>query len=479
MNKKCQVFTPFEIVNIMLDKVGYVSRLYGKKVIENACGDGNILTEIARRYIEVSLSEGYSLRDIKVGLETDIFGAEIDIVHYSKCIENLDELALKYGIKNVSWNLLNKDILRSKLNLKFDFVIGNPPYVTYRDLDVKTRAFLKNNFNTCINGKFDYCYAFIELSLKSLNDSGKLAYLIPNSIFKNVFAKDVRETILPYLSQIHDYTTKKLFTGKLTSSAIIICDKKNTKKTLTYFDIVNNNEIQIDKESLVGKWIFKDYIESDSRERFRFGDYFNASISVATLLNKAFVISDFELAEDYVHIKNFKIERTLVREASSPRALNNKKNELIIFPYYYTESSVGRYSLEGFRDEFPEGEKYLLQFKEELDNRDSDKNSQWFEYGRTQAISHLNQEKLLMSTIVTGKVKVYKLNKDNIPYSGIYITNKGVLPLKKAKEILESEAFEEYLRTIGINANGSSIRITAKDINNFEFFDHRLINGGK
>ena len=38
-------------------------------------------------------------------------------------------------------------------------------------------------------GKFDYCYAFIESAFNNLNETGKTSYLIPNSIFKNVFGK--------------------------------------------------------------------------------------------------------------------------------------------------------------------------------------------------------------------------------------------------------------------------------------------------
>ncbi|WP_337982983.1 Eco57I restriction-modification methylase domain-containing protein [Lysinibacillus sp. C5.1] len=469
MNKKCQVFTPPNIVSEMLDKVGYVSNLYGKKVIDNACGDGNILKEVVRRYIEVCLLENISLEGIKAGLETDIYGAEIDEGYHGECLENLDSLASMYGIYNISWNILNGDILKAGLDVKFDFIVGNPPYITYRDLDEEIRLYVKNNFQSCAHGKFDYCYAFIEISLNSLSNQGKLVYLIPNSIFKNVFAQRLREMMLPYLSKIYDYTTKKLFDDALTSSAIIICDKENLSDNIEYVDIANENSFEISKRNLNEKWKFVRQKEVTLSEKCRFGDYFNASISVATLLNKAFIVDDFKLTEEYVHVKDFKIERSIVRETSSPRALNYNKKELIIFPYFYVDGTVNKYSVKFFETKFPEATKYLSQFKEELEQRKSDKSSKWFEYGRSQAISHLNQEKLLMSTIVTTKVKIYELNKDNIPYSGIYITSKGILPLEKAKELLMSEVFYDYLRTIGINANGSSIRITVKDINNFEF----------
>ncbi|MNW56542.1 hypothetical protein D3C74_342670 [compost metagenome] len=113
--------------------------------------------------------------------------------------------------------------------------------------------------------------------------------------------------------------------------------------------------------------------------------------------------------------------------------------------------------------------KYLRSFYDKLQKRASDKSVKWFEYGRTQALAHLNQEKLLVSTVVTKQVKVYNISEQDIPYSGIYITKKTELGLDFAKRVLGSNEFFEYANSIGINASGSSFRITAKDINNYLF----------
>ena len=49
------------------------------------------------------------------------------------------------------------------------------------------------------------------------------------------------------------------------------------------------------------------------------------------------------------------------------------------------------------------------------------------------------------------------------------ISEKGY-DLKIAKKILESEEFLKYVHGIGTPASGKSLRITAKDINEFTFF---------
>ena len=60
MNKKCQVFTPENYVKKLLDSIGYTKNLQGKKILENSCGDGNILVAIVQRYIDDGVLNGLS-----------------------------------------------------------------------------------------------------------------------------------------------------------------------------------------------------------------------------------------------------------------------------------------------------------------------------------------------------------------------------------------------------------------------------------
>lgn len=474
VNTKCQVFTPNRNVLQLLDNVGYTQNLYGKKVAENSCGDGSILAEIVKRYIVDGFNNNLSLDKIKRGLEEDIWGAEIDKIHIGNCKSKLDTIANEYGLININWNIFEGDFLRQNITDKFDFVIGNPPYITYKEIDVADRKYVREKFCCCTTGKFDYCYAFIEASIKSLTKNGKLAYLIPSNIFKNQFALNLRNYILPYLTDIYDYKNQKLFAGKLTASAIIICDVGSIHLNITYHNLSEGKSFVINKEALKDKWIFEQSVNKrHASELMRFGDYFNAASSVATLLNEVYIISDFIEDDNYVIVKEQKIEKSLLREAVSPRGLNYGKKEYIIFPYYYAENGVlQKYSDSEFREKFPCAVKYLLQFEKRLNDRNHDKGINWFEYGRSQALLHLNQDKLLISTLITGTVKVASLDKNAIPTSGLYIVPKddqGVFTLTTAKQILCSNLFFEYTKNIGVISNGNSFRISSKDINNFTF----------
>jgi adenine-specific DNA-methyltransferase len=192
MNKKCQVFTPQDYVEKILDDVGYISNLYGKKVLENSCGDGNILAKVVERYISDGEANGLSKATIKDGLSKDIVGIEIDKEQSKKCIDRLNSILEQNGITPIEWKIQTADYLKHKMDEYFDFIVGNPPYITYSEMKESDQNYLQEHFESCKKGKFDYCYAFIEKSLNDLSINGKMAYLIPVSIFKTVFGDRVR-----------------------------------------------------------------------------------------------------------------------------------------------------------------------------------------------------------------------------------------------------------------------------------------------
>lgn len=72
MAGNCQIPTPQEYVRQMLDYIDYSKNLYGKKVLENSCGKGNILLEIVTRYIKSAREENRSTDDIERGLGRDM-----------------------------------------------------------------------------------------------------------------------------------------------------------------------------------------------------------------------------------------------------------------------------------------------------------------------------------------------------------------------------------------------------------------------
>ena len=459
---KCQKFTPTDIVESMLDIADYKNALAGKKVLENSFGSGNIVIAIVKRYIEDSISAGILPEAISCGLKNDIYGVELDKELFDTCIHKLNLMVKAYSIPEVEWSLYNEDALFWEYPITFDFIIGNPPYITYKDIDADNRKKIRETYESCRHGKFDYCYAFIERSIKLLNVSGKLVQLVPSNIYKNVFGKKLRELLYPHISLIREYPGQELFDGTLTSSTVFLYDKAYNSEVVTYIDMTVAKKTDIIRSTLGDKWIFSQRTESP-QEQLRFGDYFHASIVVATLFNKAFVLSEKDLQDT-------KIEAQVLRKAASPKQLRRKVQEYIIFPYYYKNKKLMRYDRITFERDYPNAVHHLNIYKTELDKRQKDDQAEWFEYGRSQALAHLKQEKLLMSTVVTKQVELYILDEETVPYSGIFITVKNSeFTLDDAVKILQNQHFMDYVQSLGISVSGTSKRITCKDINNYMF----------
>ena len=469
MANNCQVPTPPKYVDELLDYVGYTHDLYNKSVLENSCGEGNILKEIVRRYITSSLQDGYNKSQIINGLERSITGYDIDPLCIKKCIETLDMLAQEYGLENIHWNIKKQDYLKCEAN-EYHYIIGNPPYITYHDLPLDSRTFVKEKFDTCKEGRFDYCYAFIEAGLRDLAPDGKMAYIIPYSVIRNKYAEKVRDLIKKHLAGIIDYKGFQLFPNTVTSSLTILCTKQNDAD-VSYFGIKDNVKKHLPKNTLNGKWIFD---EEQVRTR-RFGDYFKVSNSVATLYNDAFLFEASDEDELFYYLQDGKIEKEIVFDAASTKSENKyqrtQKRDKIIFPYKIVNDKVQSFQEEEFKLSFPECYAYLESKKKYLLNRKSSDGVKWYEYGRVQAINNIFENKLILSAVITNSVNVYCVGSKAVPYAGIFIKaiRSNDVTLDEAKEILQSESFLNYVKKCGTPTTTSSYRISVKDIDNYCF----------
>jgi hypothetical protein len=123
-----EYYTPPFLVKKMVEE----SYSLGETVLDPCCGSGNFLVGI----IKYLLSQDLTKRD-KIEAINRVYGFDINPISIFISKINLLFL-LKDEISDIKLNLYVLDFLfqpRSDLKAKFDLVIGNPPWYTYRDVD--------------------------------------------------------------------------------------------------------------------------------------------------------------------------------------------------------------------------------------------------------------------------------------------------------------------------------------------------------
>lgn len=166
-----QYMTPKNIVELLLNEIGYFGpEILKKTIIEPSFGDGSFLAEIFTRIINEGKKQNLSNSQISTIFSENVYGIEIDNALFDKTIKSLNEIAIKNGLQVNFNNLKNENTLLFYKNYleKFDYCVGNPPFVRIHNIEdyEKIKEF---NFS---NGNTDLYVIFYEIGLNLINKIG-------------------------------------------------------------------------------------------------------------------------------------------------------------------------------------------------------------------------------------------------------------------------------------------------------------------
>ncbi|MDO4696816.1 MAG: Eco57I restriction-modification methylase domain-containing protein [Neisseria sp.] len=482
-----QVYTPTWIVRIILDEANYSGHhILGKTVLEPACGDGAFLTEIVRRYIQAAKQENLPTYKIISDLETYIYGIEKDPTAYQQCLTNLNKLIQKELTScTLNWKIFCDDtLIKYQDYLKsFDFIFGNPPYIRIHNLDRQTRILIKEKMQFT-NGMLDIYISFFEMALQMLKTNGVLGFITPNTFLHNTSYQNFRKFLQKKqnIKMICDFQSNKIFDGFSTYTAITIIDQSQQQQNFTYKEKSKqkqkiNSVNQINFTDLNSqKWTLSNHENSNflntlfSTSNTQMKELFNIQYGFATLRDKIFIASATNKTDTHIQLNGHWLERKILRKIIKGSCYKGDKNQIeyIIFPYHKKNGKYHAYTENELMKDFPLTYLYLLENKDELLKRDLDKNTLWYEFGRSQGIQTSHTPKIVISTMINDSINFFRLPKEILVYSGIFLSAKyDEHDLSLAEQILKSPEFFRYTRLTGKDFSGGYKSLSTKQIKEY------------
>ena len=455
-----KIYTPNYLVKNICDMGGYVTGKINKKhVIDNSCGDGAFLCEIVERYINDYLAFSDNKEILKNEIEKFIHGIEFSDIESEKCKENMQSICSKYGIEDVKFDVVCADTLQvlPKYAGKMDYVLGNPPYVRVHNFGESYDEFKDFEFGQ--GGMSDLYLVFYEVGIKMLNENGVLSYIAPSSFFTSLAGRNFRNWILETNKVISICDLKHFQPFNATTyTAIVTISNSKTNDVINYYEYDSENlrprkisELMQSDYSICDNFYFA---TKSTLKRLRkilefipFGSTISVKNGFATLADKVF-IGNFDFDSKYI-IKVLKV--------------STGKWYQCIFPYNQHGKLITLKELESDNELYS----YMLSQKENLVRRDAEPRSDWYGFGRTQAINDVKYNRIGINSLYKdiNDVKVSELPAGTGCYSGLYIM--GEFSFDEICKALKNKEFVEYVSMLGKYKSGGYYTCSSKDIKQY------------
>lgn len=370
-NKYGQYFTPQHVVDFMIDLASVPKNA---KILDPCCGKGIFLKRL--NHFGYKNTVGYEI-DPTLELDTE------SKVHFRSFIgEDIDN--------------------------KFDLIIGNPPYIRWKNLEVSLKNELKRNplWNEYFNSLCDYLYIFVLKSIELLKEEGQLIFITPEYWVNTKNSQILRDYMVSngYFEEIYHFSETPMF-DKVTSSILIFKYIKlrkglsdRPKISLTKYhssERINSNVlknllrktnhsknveyIKRNQFTLRKRWVFANKEVEDELELFENKCSCNTERVLFPFINQ----QRYQTLGEIADIGNGMVSGLDQAFQIPQNLILNKKEEIAtikvlkaknILPFYhekltkyiFIQDSIGEAK---FKKEYPNFYHHFLKYKDKLENR--------------------------------------------------------------------------------------------------------------
>lgn len=328
--------------------------------------------------------------------------------------------------------------------LRFDVIVGNPPYMKSEDMKNITPLELplyKTNFKSAYK-QFDKYFLFLEQGLNLLADDGVLGYIVPNKFTKVGAGKKLRGLLVEkkYLHLIVSFGANQVFTDKTTYTCLLILNKK-PQKTFQYAEVNSLSSWKVREPEAI-RYASKKTEELDSEvwvlvppelttayNKIVFqseklvdliGDE-NIFNGIQTSANDVYIFTPRKEDKKYYFFTKKGVEYKIEKEITKPYFKTSsgednlytyrtfKPNARVIYPYTPTKTGVSIIPLTAIQKKFPLAYDYLQANKTILNNPKRDikptpqTQNEWHRYGRHQSLDSCGlPQKIIVGVLSVG-----------------------------------------------------------------------------
>ena len=423
-----EFYTPQPVVKDILNAIKYVcqNNIEDKKIIDISCGSGSFIILaieiLIERFLKIFGKKNQSeLTKLEAKLivnvvKNNIFGVDISPIACVLCQLNIHFKLFnilkiiknsEYNFQLPQFNIRNENALLLNEKEKYDFVMGNPPYLFIRAITNKQKKTIEEGNFVSNEGQYDYYQLFIEIGIRLLDMNGKLGYIVPDSILALSSRRIIRKFIYDTTKIKEIYYTGPKFEDPVVSNIILVLKRERDifarEKNCIRIRLANKEEKQI-PQKILKIWDYKFLIHLNETDISIIGylnkkfpklkdlnkkDGFKISISRGVELAKKGEIIYCEQCKSYYPVPKKRLEcpgcKSKLKSENIEEIIYNKipNNSIEDFkPFIY---SIGRYRIKNY--------KFIDITKDGINYKDLDI------YDNRIVIRQINQKNLICATI--------------------------------------------------------------------------------
>lgn len=208
--EKSQYFTPFFIGKYMTNITTQVGLKKSIRVLEPSGGTGKLAATFLLELANLDVDN----------IIIDIFELDENLIPILKNNLSLVKKVFSENGKQIRINIKCENFLMAVIKVKYDIIIGNPPYKKVRKDAPEAVANI-----SFVHGQPNVYGLFLGKGMKLLNNNGQLIFLVPRSFFNGKYFCRIREFMHQNFSLtfIHSFESRsKVINNEILQEIVIV-----------------------------------------------------------------------------------------------------------------------------------------------------------------------------------------------------------------------------------------------------------------